>query len=164
MTPLRPPPETGGSRAETYGSRRPKGILPMTAQTRPQPHAAPPVASRPPQLLALTLIVLGLTLTWAILPYIKAPDDMPTAAYYVNWSFLTLGAIGLVGLWKNQRWGWWMTLILSIVNVILTVPEVFGLEGFYRVVSILGLVGPIATIVLLFRPAIRRPLGFGGAK
>ena len=81
--------------------------------------------------------------------------DIPTSAVLVNVAFLVLGAGALTALWLEQKWGWWSVVILSIVDVFLSIGDVVGLEGSMRVLAIATMLMLIATLVLLYRPGVR---------
>lgn len=92
---------------------------------------------------------------WLVLPLFIENDDIPAGAVFVSAASSAIALAGLAGLFLNKRWGWWTTLVLTVVNVFLTVPEVFGHEGVLRVGSILAVACIFAMLVLLFRPAVR---------
>lgn len=104
----------------------------------------------------IAAIYLAIHAAWLIVP-LFVDHDMPAAAWVITSTSLALGVIALGGLWNGQRWAWWMAVILCVLNVFLTGPEAFGLEGLLRVISILALVGFVTMLVLLFRPGVRSP-------
>lgn len=107
------------------------------------------------ELLAIVVMQIFIHAMWLVVPMIVDSDDIADGARYVTLGSAAIAAVGIVGLLMNKRWGWWVTLILSIVNLFLTVPEIASLEGVLRVSSIVAIACIIAILVLLFRPSVR---------
>ena len=114
-----------------------------------------PAAGWSPELIWITLIHIVTHAAWIAGPWIAPDHDFPVATRFVVAATLAIGllAVGLIA--KGMRAGWWLMVILTIVNLILTGPEVLFLHGLLRVISIFALLGLIATMVLLFRPGLR---------
>jgi len=93
---------------------------------------------------------------WYILPSFLDGDDIGPEQYIVTTATFVLGLVALAGMWRNQTWGRWMMIVVTVINIFLVLPEVFFLEGVLRAGSIAGMVGIVATMVLLFRPEIRK--------
>ncbi len=123
------------------------------AATRPSASSTGSQAGNIIALIAAMHVLLhGL---WYVVPSFIDTDDVGPEQYVVITATLTLGLIALAGLWKRQRWGWWMMVIGTAINIFLTLPEVFILEGLMRVTSIVAMAIFLITLVLLFRPEMR---------
>lgn len=128
----------------------------MQAQTNIAPLARPSSQSRPLEIYAIVAMQLFIHALWLLGPLLIDSDDIPVGARFVTAGSTAIALAGIAGLLMNKRWGWWTTLVLTIVNVFLTVPETIGLEGVLRVTSILALACILAMLVLLFRPTVRQ--------
>ena len=88
---------------------------------------------------------------WYVFPgAIEAPP-------FVLYSGILLGIVGIVGLWMLRTWGFWLTIVVSVLNILLGVPGVFfapgaGLEAAIAVQTI----GFVLVIVLIVLPNTRR--------
>lgn len=123
------------------------------AASRPRPSSSGSEASSIIALMAAMHVVLHLV--WYVVPSFVDTDDVGTAQYIVITATLTLGLVALAGLWKGQRWGWWLMVVMTAINIFLTLPELFVLEGLMRVTSIVAMAVFLVTLILLFRPEMR---------
>ena len=123
------------------------------AQSRVQPGASSSAVN--PAIVAILVIHFFMHAIWAIVPQLTDGDEVGLTQYIVQATEFTIGIIGIAGIWKGYRWGWWTLLVLTVLKILLALPEVFFLEGVMRAGSIVAFVGIIATAVLLFRPGVR---------
>lgn len=113
-------------------------------------------SSRANNLIALMAVMhVTLHVLWYAIPSFVDTDDVGPEQYVVITATLLLGLVALAGLWKGMRWGWWMMVVVTAINIFLTLPEIFMLEGLLRVVSIAAGAVFLATMVILFRPEVR---------
>ena len=103
-------------------------------------------------LAAMHIVLHGI---WYAVPSFIDTNDVGPEQYAVITATLVLGLVALGGLWKGQRWGWWLMVVLTAINIFLTLPELFVLEGLMRVTSIVAMAVFLITLVLLFRPGMR---------
>ena len=72
---------------------------------------------------------------------------------------LLIGAVGLVsayGVWRKQRWGVVLTILLRVVDGLLTLPAiVFAAEPWLEFGAVIAVVMGVAVIVLLLWPTPR---------
>lgn len=125
----------------------------MEARLQATPTVQPLTRQRVVNIIAVMWVALHAV--WFSGPLIAPDHDLPSFTYFVTASSLAIGLTGIVGLRANRRWGWWTLVVITIFNVLLTLPEVFGLPGVLRVISIAAMLILIATLVLLFRPGVR---------
>ena len=128
----------------------------MQTQAAVQPRTMPQGRG---ELLLAAAIYVGLHAMWWILPLLIEDDEVPITAKVVTGVTLGLGIIAIWGLSAARRWGWWMLTVLTVLNVVFTVPEVVALEGVMRVGSIVSLVLLGVILVLLSRPGLRQARG-----
>jgi peptidoglycan/LPS O-acetylase OafA/YrhL len=73
---------------------------------------------------------------------------------------LVLGVLGLMasyGLWRKERWGRILTMVVQILQIVTGAPgAIFGPNTFTQVSSVVLLVVNVAVIVLLLRRPERR--------
>jgi uncharacterized membrane protein (DUF2068 family) len=116
---------------------------------------------RPPAVTVAVVLLALLSVVNMVPPSLMAsPAEAAEVPAFVTYLGVILGVVGLVaayGLWALKRWGVWLTIILSAVNILLTVPPLlFGPTVAIQVVSIVSGVAFALVIVLVLLPASRR--------
>lgn len=110
---------------------------------------------------ALT-IATGLLVLFSLLNLMSAlvpafTDGVPPLVVYVS---VALGVVGLVaayGLWALKRWSVWLTVILSVLNILAAAPGIaFAPTIVLFVAATATVVGYALLIVLVMLPASRR--------
>jgi uncharacterized membrane protein (DUF2068 family) len=103
--------------------------------------------------LSLANTVVALTLLPQGSNKINHSSNQPP--YAVILIEVVIGLLGLVaayGVFRTQRWGVIMTLVLMVINVLVSIPGIpFGPTTFDKVSSVLALVISGAVIYLLLR-------------
>jgi len=78
----------------------------------------------------------------------------------VVYIIVVLGVLGLVaagGLWMLKRWALWLTIVVSVLNILAAAPGlVFAPEPTSRVLATIGVVGFAVVILLAVLPGSRR--------
>ncbi len=126
----------------------------MQAQIQSQSQV-PPSFGRRQAVVSIAALYVAIHVAWFAGPWIAPDHDFPFFTQILTGTTLAVGLIAITGLWQGYRWGWWALLVINIIQVFLTVPEVFTLPGILRVISILALVALAAILVLMFRPNVR---------
>jgi uncharacterized membrane protein (DUF2068 family) len=116
---------------------------------------------RPPAVTVAVVLLALLSVVNMVPPSLMAPPaEAAEVPAFVTYLGVILGVVGLVaayGLWALKRWSVWLTIILSAVNILLTVPPLlFGPTVAIQVVSIVSGVASALVIVLVLVPASRR--------
>ena len=116
---------------------------------------------RPPALTVAVVLLALLSVVNMVPPSLMAPPaEAAEVPAFVTYLGVILGVVGLVaayGLWALKRWSIWLTIILSAVNILLTVPPLlFGPTVAIQIVSIVSGVAFALVIVLVLLPASRR--------
>ena len=79
---------------------------------------------------------------------------------FIVYSGVVLGVFGLVavaGLWTLKRWSVWLTIVVSVLNILSTAPGfAFAPTPELLVSAIVTVVGFVLIIVLVVLPAPRR--------
>jgi uncharacterized membrane protein (DUF2068 family) len=80
-------------------------------------------------------------------------DNPPFAALVVGVVFGVLGLVGSFGIWRGERWGLILTIVIRGLDGLGSVFGVFADDTMLRVLAIVSVVGAAAVIFLLLRPS-----------
>jgi hypothetical protein len=90
------------------------------------------------------------------------PGAMEETPMFVVYTGIVLGIAGLVatvGLWMLKKWGFWATIIVSVINILLNLSGLAMVQsGALRAAIAVQTIGFIGTIVLVVLPSARRAL------
>ncbi len=88
------------------------------------------------------------------------PGAMEETPMFVVYVAIVLGIVGLVaavGLWMLRRWGLWLTIVVSVVNILFNVSGLFMvLSGGLKAAIAVQTIGFVLAIVLVVLPDSRR--------
>jgi uncharacterized membrane protein (DUF2068 family) len=91
---------------------------------------------------------------WYVFP---GAEEAPA---FVVYSGIVLGIVSIVaavGLWMLKTWGFWLTIVVSVLNILLGAPGVFMAPGAALETAIaIQTVGFALVIVLVVLPSARR--------
>ncbi|GAB3589421.1 hypothetical protein GCM10027446_01740 [Angustibacter peucedani] len=109
----------------------------------------------------LNVLVAVASIAFALVFLPKGSDQGDQAVPYpVIVIGLVLGVVGLMssyGLWRKERWGVVLTLVVQALQIITGAPGiVFGPDRFTQISSVVGLAVNVAVVVLLLRRSERR--------
>ena len=109
-----------------------------------------------PQTVTIAAILLAL----GSLANFLAPLMLPAEAGSVVYVIIVLGVLGLVaagGLWMLKRWALWLTIMVSVLNILAAAPGlVFATELSGRLLAMIGIVAFALVILLAVLPGSRR--------
>jgi hypothetical protein len=92
-------------------------------------------------------------------PLLPGSEEVPTVVIYGG---IVLGVAGLIvalGLWMLKKWGFWLTIVVSVLNLLSAAPGVvFASDAALKVFALVGVVVPALIIVLVVLPPSRRTL------
>jgi uncharacterized membrane protein (DUF2068 family) len=116
---------------------------------------------RPPAVTVAVVLLALLSVVTMVPPSLMASPaeaaEVPTFVVYFGFILGVVGLVAAYGLWALKRWSVWLTIILSAVSILLSVPPLlFGPTVAIQVVSIVSDVGFALIIVLVLLPASRR--------
>jgi|SRR5215210_2657658 len=84
-------------------------------------------------------------------------DGVPAVVVYGSAVVGLVGLAAAYGLWTLKRWGVWITVVLSVLNVLSAAPGiVFAPTTLLFVTALVTIVAYALIIVLLMMPASRR--------
>ena len=111
--------------------------------TRPQPVT-----------IGFILLVL-LSLLNFISPFL--PTDYPTIVLFLGGALGVVGLLAAAGLWMLRRWALLLTIIVSVLNLVLSVPGIVAEpQAGGKLLAVVTTVGFILIIVLVMRANSRR--------
>ncbi len=88
------------------------------------------------------------------------PGGAPPTAIYLLTALGVLGLIGAVALWMLKRWALWLTIVVSVLNILVAAPGlVFAPTATLKVLASVGAVGFAVVILLAMLPNSRRAYG-----
>src|SRR5918997_6836397 len=95
---------------------------------------------------------------WDLMP--GAVEDLEATPLFIIIVSYVLGIAGLVaavGLWMMKRWGLWLTIVVSVLNILLNGLGLFVvLSGALWAALAVGAIGFVITLVLVVLPDSRR--------
>ena len=90
------------------------------------------------------------------------PGAVEATPMFVIYSGIVLGIVGIVaavGLWMMKRWGLWLTIVISVVNILFNVLGLAMVPTVALQVAIaVQTIGFVLTIVLVVLPDSRRAI------
>ena len=121
---------------------------------------------RPPAVTVAVVLLALLSVVTMVPPSLMfSPAVAAEIPAFVTYLGVILGVVGLVaayGLWALKRWSVWLTIILSAVSILLSVPPIlFGPTVAIQVLNIVSDVAFALIIVLVLLPASRRAYTVG---
>ncbi len=114
--------------------------------------------SRPKTYTAAAILQFLLSAMNAIgsIPFLMRGATSEAPPFFVElvlFATAILGFISAYGIWRNQRWGALVSIVLCILTVLVTLPGVLFAPGVIgKVASLATLVPAIAIVVLLLWP------------
>jgi uncharacterized membrane protein (DUF2068 family) len=90
------------------------------------------------------------------------PGAMEQTPMFVIYSSIVLGIVGIVaavGLWMLKTWGFWLTIVVCVLNILLALPAPAMVQtgGLLALIAI-QTIGFILVVVLVVLPTSRRAL------
>jgi hypothetical protein len=100
--------------------------------------------------VTVAIVLLALLSLANLLSPVMPSEGVPT--------FVTnLGLIGAAGLWMLKRWALWLTIVVSVLNILSAAPGLaFAPTPTLRALATIGVVGFALVILLAVLPNSRR--------
>jgi uncharacterized membrane protein (DUF2068 family) len=90
---------------------------------------------------------------------VPGAEETPAFVIYLGIVLGLMGIVAAVGLWLIKTWGFWATIIVCVLNIILNVSGLAMVPTAALQAAIaVQTVGFIVTIVLVVLPSARRAL------
>jgi uncharacterized membrane protein (DUF2068 family) len=94
---------------------------------------------------------------WYAIP--GAVEETPMFVVYTSIVLGIVGIVAAVGLWVLKTWGFWLTIVVSVINILLNLSGLFMAPGAALKAAIaVQAIGFILVIVLVVLPTSRREL------
>ncbi len=77
-----------------------------------------------PQTVTVAAILLALFSVLNVLFPFSPIEGIPEAAVYIGVVAGAIGLVGAAGLWLLRRWGLWITIIVSVLNILDAAPGI----------------------------------------
>ena len=107
--------------------------------------------------VTIAAVLLGLFSVLNLVLPLFPTEGIPA---FIIYSGVVLGIVGLVavvGLWTLKKWSVWLTITVSVLNILSAAPGfVFASDPGLLVSATVTVVGSALTIVLVMLPASRR--------
>ena len=116
---------------------------------------------RPPAVTVAVVLLALLSVVTMVPPSLMFSSavaaEIPAFVTYLGFILGVVGLVAAYGLWALKRWSVWLTIILSAVSILLSVPPIlFGPTVAIQVLNIVSGVAFALIIVLVLLPASRR--------
>jgi uncharacterized membrane protein (DUF2068 family) len=107
----------------------------------------------PPVFIAMVLLAL-LSLTNLVPAQSVILEGNPTAAVFLPIVVGVGGLVGAWGLWMLKRWAMWLVIVVCVLNILMTAPELTS--PFMAIYAAIYIVVCALVIVLVVLPSSRR--------
>jgi uncharacterized membrane protein (DUF2068 family) len=110
-----------------------------------------------PQPVTVAAVLLALLSLVNIISPLLPSEGIPAFVIYLGIALGVLGLIGAAGLWMQRRWGLWITLVVSVLNILSAAPGlVFAPSTMLFILALITVVGFAVVLVLAVLPDSRR--------
>lgn len=91
---------------------------------------------------------------WYLFP---GAEEAPSFVIYSGIVLAIVGIVAIVGLWMLRTWGFWLTVVVCVLNILLGLPGVvFAPGGALEAAIAVQVIGFVLVIVLVALPTSRR--------
>jgi uncharacterized membrane protein (DUF2068 family) len=113
------------------------------------------MSARPLPVTLAAILLAVLSLANLLTPLM--PAGPPASAVYILMGLGVLGLVGALGLWMLKRWALWLTIVVSVLNILAAAPGlVFAPTLTLKLLATIGVVGFALVILLAVLPGPRR--------
>ncbi len=113
--------------------------------------------SRPPTVTVAAVLSALISLLNLPFPLLPGSEGVPAVVVYGGVVLGVLGLVGAAGLWMLKRWGLWITVVVSVLNLLAAAPGIGGgPNAVLRTAALVGVVVSALIIVLVLLPTSRR--------
>ena len=110
-----------------------------------------------PQAVSAAAVLLALFSVLNLLLPLFPIEGIPAIAPYLAVGEGAAGLLGAIGLWMLRKWGIWLTVIVSVLNVVDAAGGIVGAPNTaLQVAATITVVGFVLILVLVVLPSSRR--------
>ena len=110
-----------------------------------------------PQTVTFAAILLALFSVLNLVFLLIPIEEIPATAIYISAVAGAVGLVGAAGLWLLRKWGIWITIIVSVLNILAAGPGIaFAPNAALQVAATVTVLGFALIIVLTVLPTSRR--------
>jgi archaellum biogenesis protein FlaJ (TadC family) len=107
--------------------------------------------------VTVAIVLLALLSLANLLSPVMPSEGVPAFVTYLGVVLGVLGLIGAGGLWMLKRWALWLTIVVSVLNILSAAPGLaFAPTPTLRALATVGVVGFALVILLAVLPNSRR--------
>jgi uncharacterized membrane protein (DUF2068 family) len=107
--------------------------------------------------VTIAAVLMALFSLANLLSPVMPMEGVSTFVVYSGVALGVAGLLGAVGLWMLKRWALWLTIVVSVLNILAAAPGlVFAPDPTSRGLATIGVVGFAVVILLAVLPNSRR--------
>jgi hypothetical protein len=117
--------------------------------------------SRPPTLTVAAILLVLLSLfdfPWPYMLFFPGAVEPPAFIIYSGYVVGIAGIVVAIGLWMMQKWSYWATIVVCVLNFLSGAPGVVFAPGALKAVIVVGEIVAVLIIVLVVLPSSRGAL------
>jgi hypothetical protein len=117
--------------------------------------------SRPPTVTGAAILLVLLSLfnfPWLYRLFFPGAVEPPAIVFYSGYVVGIVGLLVAIGLWRLNKWSYWATIVVCVLNILSGAPGVVVAPGALKDVIVVGVVVAVLIIVLVVLPSSRRAL------
>jgi hypothetical protein len=117
--------------------------------------------SRPPTVTVAAILLVLLSLfdfPWPYMLFFPGAVEPPAFIIYSGYVVGIAGIVVAIGLWMMQKWSYWATIVVCVLNFLSGAPGVVFAPGALKAVIVVGEIVAVLIIVLVVLPSSRRAL------
>ncbi len=112
---------------------------------------------RPLPVTGAAILLVLLSLLSLPLPLLPGAEEVPAMVIYGGTVLNIVGLVAAVGLWMMKKWSLWLTIVVSMLNILASAPGLaLAPDAASMAIVVVGIVVPALIIVLVVLPSSRR--------
>jgi uncharacterized membrane protein (DUF2068 family) len=112
---------------------------------------------RPLPVTSAAILLALFSLLSLPLPLLPGAEAVPAVVLYEGTVLSIVGLVTAVGLWIMKKWSLWLTIVVSVLNILSSAPGlVMTPDAASKAIVVVGIVVPALIIMLVVLPTSRR--------
>jgi uncharacterized membrane protein (DUF2068 family) len=114
------------------------------------------VRARPLPVTVAAILLVLFSLTNLLSPFLPM-EGVPAFVVYLGVALGVAGLLAAAGLWMLKRWALWLTIVVSVINILSAAPGLaFAPNAVLRAAATVTVVGFAVVVMLVVLPNSRR--------